>query len=548
MANALDSYLAEIEPWAGFDLGIDTSKISAASAATRDTATAKYAVAAMREAWSALPADVRAKALDALESLGTSIAELLADTAIGDIGEAIAEQLESGAEANPILAAIVKVIFIVVDVIKAVGAIVQASSVRSLYVARAAMFPRRPVAEYVFATKAIRGFVSYRGPGSPQHRWAACLPPDRGGAHFFLGTPDRPKSPHGKWRASNGVALECDVVDGFDVGAAWGGCKAIGNTSDAFSATIVVNALSWPYWSPSYPSRPMPAWTCDAEMFKCPQAVIDPNAALVAGQIAALLSPDANFKIDADNLLFHVQAMRARWLAEIGSGALLGTIADPETKSASGFESRLTPDLAFDPSHIPTANAPRLYFDGDGLIRIYPGFENELIDLATIGMNPPSRANGETDYAMSCADFNAVLSSARSVLTVRAAFLRDRKRCAALVLDGKATEERYGAALAAAVIAGASAASGAAAGLAPSPKGSPAAGVGFAPQGRSVARPSRRPLPAPPPVIPSVGMATGGDWTTRLAVGAGILGVVGTIASVVAAVVAGKGSRRGRRD
>lgn len=540
MANALDSYLEEIEPWAGYDLGIDLEAI----AASDNKAAINYATASLKAAWSALPASLRAEAIDRIEDLG---AELIS-AAVGITGSAPLNKLaqtidgsiqESTESVGPVVKFLIAVVLGVVKIVQAVrdGRIDQANT--DLYWARANFVRNdRRVEDYVFRDRECPGYPAYTGPGSPLNRWAAAITPDRGESEFFYGIKVPPVK--GKWRKSNGVALNCDIGH-TDYTDRWGGCDVTGNYKDRFEGYVLSTVLSFPYWSPSYPSRPMPPHEVkgpDGETV----VTYDPNGPMMRAQVLAFVSPDDNFQIWETTVIWAVQNMRARWISEIESGKYVGTIADPDEKRARDFSRKWTPDLVRDPAHYAAETSKRFYFDDDGTIKIYPGFEGDFLDLAAFGINPHPLANGDQGLAQSIADFNAVVSSARSMFTARASFLRSHTTCKGILADAKFygwnIDERYGEKLAAAIRAGATARSGAAGGI-KSNGGSVAAGGGWATE---KPRPKPR-LPDPPPI--GSGSPSLSDATPRsrawIIVAAVVL--VGAIGSGIAAAFGRKDRR-----
>lgn len=535
--NALETYLetGDVAAWGSFDLGIDLEP-TGDQAADIETA-GRYTLKAMALVWQALPEDVRASAIDALTS---AIAKVVTEL-IAKLAEDAANTAAEAIEAIPIVGWVIKIVRALVvafvDIAEAVDEAREDTTARNRAEQREEMF-REPVSRLILNRIEIRGFPAWQQHETPRWRWAAAMTPDRGEGSYWFGIVGL-KS-YGKWKVSNGVGLKCPSHQEARISSYWAGCELNGNEDDRFSARMWVNALAWPYWSPSYPSRPM-------QVYISPETnkAIDPNLALIKAQLLALLDARTNFAIDLPALLNVTTYFLTRWRDLIAAGVFVGKIDDPMgDKQVSDFRRIWTPDLQRDPANVASSSDRRFHFDDRGLVTEYPGFESEQLDLSMFGL----RHEGEEGIACSLADLNAVIASTRSVVSARQRHLRDGRTCAGIVKDGD--HLTYPDDLRAAVEASAFAwthRGGAASGIAPPPKPSIAGGGGFAPSPTPSpsprgARPgATRPGSGPALLLSAAPPPPSSSWIDRaLPIVAGVAGVGAIVAGVVAFV-------RGRR-
>jgi hypothetical protein len=445
--SALDDALAELEPWSGFDLGVDLGAVAGEDSDQAARAIVAYGFAALRETWRALPAEVRAEALAALAEL----AELVLESVEGleQLGEVVGEGLSNAADGLPVVEWIVRVLVAIGDMARAVDDANEQKSrfnraiARSITVRARGDLSGRKVqdsGDLVGKGLVVRGFSDwvFGGGSTVRWRWRNCLPLDNGQSLEWFGV-SLPE-PVGKGGRSNGVALHCPAFQDATAVDAWGGCEPLeaGNPADRVGGYLYVNALAWPYWSPTYPSRPMQVYATSGSSGVAGTwgpGEVDPNAALMAAQINLLIDAESNFALAWSYVEKPTQFFREVWARRLfDDGEFCGRL-DDEKQALLEFSGKLTPDEQRDPNHIPSSGARRFYFAADGTVKVYPGFEQETqsgeLDLAAVGLG--SVGGG---YGCSLADYNAVVVGARAFATARAGFLRNHRLCAAVVANG----------------------------------------------------------------------------------------------------------------
>lgn len=446
MGSELDKALALGSDWGGFTRGTaildDTNSFEEA---------AKYYGEVIPVIWGSLPEGIRDKTISAMQ-------ELIKNSG-GEIGKNLSDTMNS---AGPIVRFVMSIVRLGVDAGVLVAKMNKASTKLYYALARLETFGGEAVNEYsgevlhktsrrwVFSQRYLKGLPRWvlGERGAVRWAWVSAFPPDQGESRTLFGIPL--KKPSGSWSKKSGVALRCPVFTSSEE-TSWGGCKVRGATKKArkknaakrFSGEILINALSWPYFSPSMPSTPLSVfWSkgSSSPFFKTDAWGVDPNSELMYRQSMMLTNALRNLQVSGAKVANATQSFvnwQKRQLGIVGEKFSKFAIETPGRVDNRGrlvgpYSSRWEPDPEMDPDHYPGDKRKRFYFNADGLINAYPGYESEDLDLAKFGY----RVRDTSSIACTFADANSLVSSTMAFFTARAAFLQNRAACRAIVEDG----------------------------------------------------------------------------------------------------------------
>jgi len=436
-AASLDAALDGLAPWGGWDLGVDLDAVAAGD----HVETMRYVEAALGDVWSALPADVRGAARQALAQL----VELAIEMGEQALEEAVAN-LESQASTVPVVGLVVQIVALIPKLSRTVGdanrAVSNSNRAQARQLTLGAYSETAPAA-WVYSARRMKGYARWVFGDRGTIRWAWCSPwePDQGQAAIFGVSLPKPK---GKWSPSNGVPLHCPT---FQSGTGkWSGCSVRGATraqrnsraADRFEGRVLANALSWPYWCPSEPAIPMTIYRSEGGGTKLTGEFAahesNPNAPLIERQALMLTDALSNLRVPINTVHLRHNAFLSWWDDQLSPQGLHQFVSpmDAAGNVVGAAAGRWTPDPQEDTDHKPQANARRFYIDKAGMVRRYSGYESEDLDLARFGLRPLSSGA----LGVSLAARNAVVSSTRAFSTARQSFLRDHRKMAALVADG----------------------------------------------------------------------------------------------------------------
>ncbi len=420
---ALHNYLGTLGSTARFyNFGVAGTEIEATGAieARNDpTAWVSYGLTAMTKGWGSLGAG--SPAVEALLDLVLRSLSSLADTVFAAVGEAIS----AGFGSIPILNILVDMLDLVIGQFVEIGKMhgdMNAISSRRILAETRIFWIDTYLGEkpdrWLMETRQNVNRPKYRGEAGEVQpvagkRWntAPAWRPTRDQALLFLDKAGR--KPSGKCKVFNSYYLNCPAVLGR---VNHTGCVKSVRTKDSADycvSDITISALFYPWWSPGYPAGPMQI----AQAYG--NDPWDPNASLIARQLALLTDPASNLRASGRKLS-RMTSKFVTWWAGKELGELYPVDSKGNRTANPGGEF-----LAIDSRRDKTwTGAPRLYYDHDGLIRSYSGG----IDLARWGLfNRDSLGRGKDggNLAVTVAQYNTIVTMTLAFFTSRANMLRN---------------------------------------------------------------------------------------------------------------------------
>lgn len=372
-----------------------------------------FAVDAVKVSWQALPDDLRREVFAMLNDL---IVDAVADLVV-DVGD----QIGNAVDAIPIIGDIIKIavqlVYVFVDWARIKRNENEHRTVTNLQNAQfnTIKFMDDP-RDWVMQRTRVQNYVKWMGRRTGKGDWTLrpsmrnSLGIDR---MFWV---DEGKRDSG-W-CGEGVGMKCPEF--WDGAKQYGGCTPHKSGNEAYycKRDIAISALFYPYWSPAYPPEPIVTYVDDGP---------DPNALLMARQLALLSNPDANLRVKGRRLRdksnhfidYFIHMMKA-----FGVNDKPGFLEINNDHQAPGTdrEDRLLIDEQENPNYSPSkSNMTRFYFRPDGIIEPYSRASGN--DPARWGVRTKSGDSG--NMALSIDQYNSVVGMTNAFFAARANMLRD---------------------------------------------------------------------------------------------------------------------------
>lgn len=434
MAKTLDQYLGSVEDLSFYDPGrVLEQAINQLPPSQRNEIEgwAAYGVAAMRQAWAALPPDVRGQVMSGLNDVIERIVDGTIGTAAGVIAD-VGKQLGDVLDAIPILAAVVEFLKLLVGTIhgsaKKFKELNYANSLVDEKKAQTRMFAQELSNPRKWAVSVIRvyNYPRFFTPSNRKNdvRWrlepcmTPCLGPDAKlwdqdllAPHGYGGRDCRPGTP-----IKNPVDYpDIEPTDGVEM--------------DPCVSYMAVSCLFFPYWAPNHPARALNVYgdpyPDSAHFHETPP---NPNGFLVAAQQALLADFRSNFQVRGSSLEEVYNRFRT-WYLQLHLDA-------GERPRQVNSEGRLSGDETFgydaeyDAAH-EHSQEKRFYMRSDGLIESY----GQRADPASAGFRAPENLLS-SNLAVTLAQYNTVVSQTKAFFTARRRFLENRLAMQALRSEG----------------------------------------------------------------------------------------------------------------
>lgn len=252
----------------------------------------------------------------------------------------------------------------------------------------------------------------------------------------------------------SGVRMKCGLAAYQSMAT----CEKHDSSNPFCNRHVSLSCLFYPFYSSAYPD-----YTAVTEMVRLTggfgetggNVTYTPataNSILMARQMALLTSPSVNLRVDADRLL----KIRDRFVSYFFTFANAWAPGNAGKNSASeGYAQRFgvspigkhhivdrvpgSERLTIDPEkkQLPSTKAQnQFYFDSDGLIHPY----HADVDLNAWGLPALRGPQGPGDVAVSCAQYNTVVSATLAFMSARANFLRNGPMMRVLLQDFKSSD------------------------------------------------------------------------------------------------------------
>ena len=184
-----------------------------------------------------------------------------------------------------------------------------------------------------------------------------------------------------------------------------------------------VSALFYPYWSPSYAALPIPDKV---------GMTTDPNDLLIARQFALLSLPDANLRVDLHKA--KLMALRFHnWFMDRAKKVGLSRVNTDGIAIPTLPDDRLLVEPDEIENYVPSQSDRRRFFVGeDSLIQTHPGADAIAADWGVPAEEGPQTPQ---NLMVTVAQHNTVVGSVLALVAARAAMLRRGPIMAALIQD-----------------------------------------------------------------------------------------------------------------
>lgn len=449
--NALEEYLDTIADVSGFQIP-GAPDIIAGSPSKNEML--DYVFTGLRQAWKALPPDMRGFFTDALDGFESGVREAMEDF-----------DWKEGADAVPVFGAIVKAFLGVVlnltdlssllakhdeDRTRAKALIYTIDRIQATNSTTNApyMIPgdQEKVLNqdswYWIGRTPIFGYTNYkpRGKGSMvKWSWEPCMPPltcelqEFGVSGCF--------EPKGRWQNNNGVPIHCGAHGpGQESHKKWMGCAPYGTTQEKRNENraeqfkdcfTFINPLWWPFWSPTGPAVMGVYAGLDGDIIN------DPNEVVINRQVRLLTNWWDNFHAD-ENLIRGMAANLVKYISDPSVPIGIYHIDENGNKDSALFASTFL-DLVkredFTPSKVIEIAGkevvyPIFYLDESGVVTAYDNYPG-VPDPAEWAFAVPG-----AEHQMTLADVNSVIINTLAFFTVRAVWVQDQSICRAALERG----------------------------------------------------------------------------------------------------------------
>lgn len=435
MANTLDQYLDKIEGLAFFDPGrVLDQMISQLPPADRNDVQgwAAYATASMKQAWAALPADIRNLALDAVNKVLLQVVSGVLGEATQAVGQAVRDLTDS-LGAIPIVGIIIEALELLIGgIVEGVKGIDEANAGASKYYYKDFQF-RMVRDEVIVQRKLVRAvfeidlyphwYKSGLRINSVDWRAEPVLTPILGPEAKALWGIDVP--------APTGYGGS-DCMPGMPIGTKGGGLMSERREDwvrqgdgDFCDGKTVVSALYFPYWTPNLPAKPFAVYDTtiwgDTPFKIAPR---NPNLPLITGQQAILADFRTNLRSRGAEVLGVLNTFRGWYEGKLDRGQ--GWWALPMTEdglmvvpSGGGLPDRYAVDQTYNADHQHTMET-RFFKRSDGLIASY----GERGDLSRYGVVAPENLYSSV-LGVSLAQHNTIVAQSKSFFTARRRFFEN---------------------------------------------------------------------------------------------------------------------------
>lgn len=396
-----------------------------------------FAGHAVKTVWESLPPQVRAMAQDQLSKLvanalsGLSTAMEAAGASISSVGSAV-----------PLIGAIFDAVLIIVRQFIDLGKEIsdEKKMTAAFHFMNATLYTiekNEHPDDWVIVRTKVTNYLNRRS----RDWWYKPSFSRSGGASdrmFYNGTGPTDKGNGCK----DGVEVYCGAKEFVNMAD----CHKRDSDKEYCTRYVMISALFYPFWSPAYPDK-TEVTEKDYEMQhgwgesggSTPSIPETSNTLLISRQMALLTSPSVNLQVDADRLLRirdHFQSWflgQARAFAAPDRGSKKHAVlpishnhkipgAPPEDRLRIDWEKK---------EQLPGASDPhQLYFDDEGLIQSYG--EAKISEWGVWAIKGPQTPD---KVAVSCAQYNTVLSATLAFMSARANFLRNGPVMRKLLLD-----------------------------------------------------------------------------------------------------------------
>lgn len=414
----LADYLSELGPsvtWVP-DLGFDqTEKLQRAINEGNDPgAWFAFAASTAQKAWTALPASVRAQAIDQLNNLA---ARGLAN--LGQYGGAAASAVAgSVGEVVPLIGPLIQALVdFAIGIAKAHKA-VEAHKAGIADINKGSgqiytIFDYDEPDDWIYTPMKCRNYLDWVD--GTEWRSRPAFARGSGAADFpFLGVPSMPDIGYcdkgteykctGTW-----APFDCHIKDSSD-------------TKHLCVRHLGISALFYPYWSGAYPAYPLDKF-----------GGLDPNPLLIQRQFALTSIPDANLRVDLERAIFIARNFHAWFMQQVQTVGLSGV-----NKEGTGIPTspggRLGVADEKIPNYVPVpSDKKRFYLTEPGLIETHVGADADPSEWGVPAMAYIGAPNSAIKLMVTVAQHNAVLGGVLGLVAARAFMLRQGPIMKALV-------------------------------------------------------------------------------------------------------------------
>ena len=437
MANALEKYFGEINDLTGFNPEVikeaGDAVMKAVNKRNDPTSWMAYAGTAIKQAWSALPKEIRQQMYNAINDVIQAALEQA--EFISSAMSEVAENMNALPIIGAIIGAVIKLIGEIVSAVKSTQAVNKGISGYHQAMRMSLTFDSYPdPRDWVFKSMKLENYTQYVK-SRKQGNWSRQPCFRRAGLatnRMFaakVGVPDVGKCGHKK-----GVKMKCPQKRDFG----YEDCdrfykRQSKNPSSWCRRHLGISALFYPYWSPTYAAEPINNSYVGTDA--------DPNGILMGRQTMLLTDPYSNLRVVSAELLDMSDRFIAFWRHAMETFAVNGKKAllrIDENGNAPGTDKadRYTIDEQRDPNYTGSQSLMnRFYFDTDGRIVPYPGMKAGVNEWGIRVSGGAHRGTGGGSLAVSVGAYNAVITNTLAFFTARSNMLRNGNRMRGLLMD-----------------------------------------------------------------------------------------------------------------
>lgn len=431
LASYLSDYSLEVG-WISNPTSPSSRDIRSAIDDLNDPATwVGFAAHAVSTVWASLPTQIRNVAQDALTLL-VSQALAGASKALEAAGAAVSDAVG----AVPIIGMIIDAVMVVIKQFLDLGE--QFENEKEEYAAfrymEASLYTFSKYEhpnDWVLRRSKVSNYLDRRS-----HDWFYRPSYSRAGGRsdlIFWNT----AGPSDKGECGNGVEMYC----GTRQKPLLGQCHKRHKNRDYCERHLMISALFYPFWSPAYPDQTsitekdyVMSGGWGESGGGTPSVDETSNTLLMARQMALLTSPSVNLQVDANRVLKIRDIFARGWIQAAGQYGRVEGYEFPDIEQwgvlpighkhivergegAALIDAREEKNFSE-----PSTTARKFYFDKVGLIHAYRTSDK----LGDWGVPTWQRGpHTPVDAAISCAQYNTVLSAVLSFMSARANFLRN---------------------------------------------------------------------------------------------------------------------------
>jgi len=437
MANALEKYFGEIGGLTGFNPEINKESglavMKAVNGRNDPTAWMAYAGTAIKQAWSALPKEIRQQMYNAIND----VIQAALDQAqhITDALSQAAESMNSLPIIGQIIAMVIQLIGSIVVGVKQTKAINRSISAYHKSMRMSLTFENyEDPRDWVFKSMSLENYTQYVG-SRKQGNWSREPCFGRAGlATNRMFAAKAGAADVGKCGHKNGVKMKCPQKRAFG----YEDCERYykrqsKNPSSWCTRHLGVSALFYPYWSPAYAARPIDNAYVGTDS--------DPNGILIGRQVMLLTDPYSNLRVVGADLRKMTDRFVAFWrqmmdVFAVGGKKALLRIDDNGNAPGTDKADRYTIDDRKNPNYSGSSSLKnRFYFTEEGRIIAYPKPGASVNEWGIRTSGGSGRGEDGGSLAVSVGAYNAVVTNTLAFFTARSNMLRNGDLMRGLLMD-----------------------------------------------------------------------------------------------------------------